>query len=81
MSNQDTDSLDPISDLVPMVRQPKAFEILQVGETTGHQLVKDEILDRRYIGRIPYITIASIKRAAANATTARPAPRPKKKSA
>jgi hypothetical protein len=79
MDDQDTvSSLLPITDLVPMIRQSKAFTLLQVGETTGHQLVKEEILERRYIGRIPYITIASIKRAAAKATLTRPTPRPKK---
>jgi hypothetical protein len=77
MSDQDTDSLGA-SSLVPMIRQPKAFALLQVGGTTGHQLVKEKILDRRYIGRMPYITVESIKRAAANATSTRPSPRPQK---
>jgi hypothetical protein len=52
-----------------ILRLDPAFEFLGIGRTTGHKWINAGILERVYVGDIPFITVRSIKRAAANART------------
>ncbi len=46
----------------PALRLGPAFEILDIGNTTGFKWIKAGILDRFYIDDIPYVTTKSIRR-------------------
>ena len=64
---------DPFGDVLAIPRT-RAFRVLGIGKTRGHELIKEGVLDVLDLGpRSKPITVNSIRRALRNARTNEPA--------